>query len=248
MQTACLIIIGNEILSGRTQEKNCAWIAKELNDTGVRLTEVRVIPDDEPTIIQAVNSCRSHFTYIFTTGGIGPTHDDITSAAIAKAFGVKLERNAEAVALLERHYTPENLNPARLKMAEIPAGATLILNPVSAAPGYRIENVYVLAGVPAIMQAMFAGIKYQFRGDAKMLTKTVSAHITEGVIAEKLAAIQNQYPDVEIGSYPLIHQQKLGVSLVARAIDPARLDAAYSAIKALLLTLTPEIAEEDWAA
>jgi len=246
--TACLIVVGNEILSGRTQDQNVAWIAKELNEIGIRLRQVRVIPDDTQIIVDTVGACRHAFTYVFTTGGIGPTHDDITSAAIAQAFGVGLERNREAEAILQRHYGQEKLNAARLKMADIPAGASLILNPVSAAPGFRIENAYVMAGVPAIMQAMFTGFRHELRGGAKMLSKTLSAYITEGVIAERLGAIQEECPDVEIGSYPFMRQHRFGTSLVTRSTDAAKLDAACRRIKDLLLGLTQDVVEEDWAA
>jgi molybdenum cofactor synthesis domain-containing protein len=245
--TACIILIGNEILSGRTQDKNLAWLAKELNEIGIRLAEVRVIPDVTDIIIETVNACRPHFTYVFTTGGIGPTHDDITSDAIAKAFGAKLKLNKEAEAILQRHYGSEKLNAARLKMAYIPAGGALILNPVSAAPGFRIDNVFVMAGVPSIMQAMFADFKHELKGGAKMLSKTLSAYVTEGVIAERLSAIQDQYPNVEIGSYPFMRQHRLGTSLVTRATDADALDAAHRRIKELLLELTQDVVEEDWA-
>ena len=248
MPTACLILIGNEILSGRTQDKNLSWLAKELNDIGVRLAEVRVIADDTQAIIDTVNACRPNFTYIFTTGGIGPTHDDITTDAIAKAFGVPLERHKEAEAILGRHYGKEKLNAARLKMADLPAGAALIANPVSAAPGFRMENVYVMAGVPTIMQAMFEGLKHELKGGKKMLSRTLSAYVTEGVIAERLSAIQSQCPGVEIGSYPFMRQHRLGTSLVARSADMEKLDMACLLMKELLLGETEEVAEEDWAA
>jgi len=246
--TACLIIIGNEILSGRTQDKNVAWIAANLNDAGVRLMEVRIIPDIKQVIIDTVNLCRRQYGYVFTTGGIGPTHDDITSDAISAAFGVKLERHKEATAILENYYGKEQLNAARLKMAEIPVGATLIANPVSAAPGFCIENVYVMAGVPKIMQAMFDSIKHAFKGDTKMFSRTLSAFITEGVIAEKLTLIQNQCPDVEIGSYPFIKNQRLGTSLVSRSTSAEALDKAYALIKTMLLGFTEEVLDEDLAA
>ena len=246
--TACLIIIGNEILSGRTQDKNVAWIAANLNDAGVRLMEVRIIPDIKQVIIDTVNLCRRQYGYVFTTGGIGPTHDDITSDAIAAAFGVKLERHKEATAILENYYGKEQLNAARLKMAEIPVGATLIANPVSAAPGFCIENVYVMAGVPKIMQAMFDSIKHAFKGDTKMFSRTLSAFITEGVIAEKLTAIQSHCPEVEIGSYPFIKNQRLGTSLVSRSISAEALDKAYGLIKSMLLGFTQEVLDEDLAA
>lgn len=245
--TACLIVIGNEILSGRTEDKNIAWIARELNETGIRLAEVRVIPDIEQAIADTVNACRKAFAYVFTTGGIGPTHDDITAASIARAFGRKLERNKEAEALLGRHYG-DQINDARMKMADMPENAMLIPNPVSIAPGFIIENVYVMAGVPMVMRAMFAHIRHGLKGGAKMLSRTISAYITEGQIAEKLSVIQNRHSHVEIGSYPFVRQQKLGTSLVARCTDKMMLDAAYAEIKSLILTLTPEVMEEDLAA
>jgi molybdenum cofactor synthesis domain-containing protein len=246
--TACLIIIGNEILSGRTQDKNIAWIAAQLNETGVKLTEVRVVPDVEATIIATVNECRAKFNYVFTTGGIGPTHDDITSACIAKAFGVALERNAEAEAILERHYTREQLNEARLKMAEIPVGGTLIYNPVSAAPGFHIGNVYVMAGVPRIMQAMFHGIQPSLQGGKKTQSRVVAAYVTEGVIAAELTAIAEKYPQVDIGSYPFIRNQRLGTTLIARSTDDVQLGVVATALKTMLLSYTQEVFEEDLAA
>jgi molybdenum cofactor synthesis domain-containing protein len=245
MTTACVIIIGNEILSGRTQDKNLAWLAKELNQCGVQLREARVIPDIEQTIIETVNVCRQQFTYVFTTGGIGPTHDDITTATIAKAFGVNVENNTEATAILTRHYGQENLNAARLKMAGIPVGATLIYNPVSAAPGFQLGNVYVLPGVPSIMQAMFDNIRHSLKGGTVMLSRTLSAYITEGIIAEKLTAIAAEYEHVDIGSYPFMRQSRLGTSLVARSLNEEALNATYEKIKILLLTFTPDVIEDD---
>lgn len=242
--TACLIVIGNEILSGRTQDKNIAWLGKELNEIGIRLTEVRIIADDKPTIIATVNECRTRYQYVFTTGGIGPTHDDITSDSIAAAFKVPLERNKDAKLLLEKHYPPTDLNEARLKMADIPVGAELILNPVSVAPGFRIENVYVMAGVPRIMNAMFDGIRGSLKGGAKMLSRTLSAYVTEGTLAEQLTRIQQQFPEVEIGSYPFIRNQRLGTSLVIRSTNTDMLEQAYNATQTMLLSLTQEVEEE----
>jgi molybdenum cofactor synthesis domain-containing protein len=239
--TACMIVIGNEVLSGRTADKNLSWIAKELTSIGIRLAEARVIPDVEQAIIDAVNACRPLYTYVFTSGGIGPTHDDITSRAIAHAFGLPLERSKEAEAVLEKHYGRAELNAARLKMADIPKGASLIANPVSAAPGFKIDNVHVMAGVPVIMQAMFDGVKHTLRGGPVVLSRTLSAYITEGVIAEGLSAIQDQYPHVEIGSYPFVRNGRLGTSLVARCSDGQMLDKAASAIQALLKKYTPDI-------
>ena len=166
--TACLIVIGNEVLSGRTRDANLQYLGRELNAIGVRLAEARVIPDDTAVIVTTVNDARARFDYVFTTGGIGPTHDDITSAAVAAAFGVPLERNPEAEARLRRHYEDKDLNAARLTMADIPRGADLIDNPVSQAPGFRLENVYVMAGVPRIAQAMFDGIRHTLKGGARM--------------------------------------------------------------------------------
>lgn len=248
MQTACLIIIGNEILSGRTQDKNLAWLAKSLNDLGIRLMEARVVPDIEEAIVAAVRECRQKYAYLFTTGGIGPTHDDITVAAIAKAFGVKVERNAEAESILEKHYGRDKLTPPRLKMADMPAGAKLVVNAVSGAPGFRIENVFVFAGVPAIMQAMFDAVKPLLKGGTPMLARYVSAFTTESQLAEQLTAIQNRHPQVELGSYPFMKNGRIGVCLAARATDAGLLDAAYAEVKAMLLTLTKEVVEEDLAA
>lgn len=242
---ACLIIIGNEILSGRTQDKNLAWLAAQLNEIGVKLAEVRVIPDVNQTIVDTVNTCRKQFDYIFTTGGIGPTHDDITSQAIADAFGMKLTRHPEAEKILEKHYGLDELNAARLKMADTPEGARLIYNPVSAAPGFVVENVYVMAGVPRIMNAMFEGIKGELRGGAKTLSKILSIYVTEGVLAAGLTDIQNQFPEVEIGSYPFIKNQKLGTSLVSRSTDAAALAQCHQALKRFLLALCPEVEESD---
>ncbi|MDX1975585.1 MAG: competence/damage-inducible protein A [Rickettsiales bacterium] len=241
--TACLIIIGNEILSGRTQDKNIAWLAHELNEAGVKLVEVRVIADSEAAIIATVNECRKQFTYLFTTGGIGPTHDDITSDAIAKAFGLPLALDPKAEAILEKHYGRENLNNARLKMAHVPKGAALIPNPVSAAPGFQVDNVYVMAGVPSIMQAMFDHIRPSLKGGAKTLSRSLSAYVTEGAIADSLTALQQRHPEVEIGSYPFV-RQKLGTSLVVRSTDKAALDATYAELKALVLGFVDEIIEE----
>lgn len=245
--TACLIIIGNEILSGRTQDKNLSWLAAQLNEIGVGLSECRVIPDVEQVIVDTLNACRANFTYVFTTGGIGPTHDDITTAAVAKAFGLPVIRHAQALKALQAHYASQDLNEARLKMADVPEGATLISNPVSAAPGYSVENVYVMAGVPRIMQAMFDGLKSQLKGGAKVHSRTLSAYITEGVIAGALTQVQQHYPDIEIGSYPFMREGRLGTSLVARGSDVARLDKAARAIEDMLTSFDVECFTEQAA-
>jgi molybdenum cofactor synthesis domain-containing protein len=234
MSTACIIIIGNEILSGRTQDINLSWLAKELNTIGVRLREARVVPDVPEAIISAVNALRSQYDYVFTTGGIGPTHDDITSLCIAKAFGVPYERHKEAEAILTQYYPPDKLNEARLKMSDMPRGATLIHNPVSAAPGYFIGNVYVMAGVPSIMRSMFDGIRHLLKGGKPVLSVTVSTYLSEGSIAERLTEIQNEFPDVDIGSYPFVRDGKLGTSLVARHEDEALLMQVEASIKQMV--------------
>jgi molybdenum cofactor synthesis domain-containing protein len=220
---ACLIIIGNEILSGRTKDTNLAWLGEQLNECGVRLFEGRVIPDVEEIIIATVNECRARFDYVFTTGGIGPTHDDITSAAIAKAFGVPLLLHPEAHRLLQAHYTPDQLNEARRKMAYIPEGASLIANPVSSAPGFQMENVFVMAGVPRIMQAMFDDIRPRLKGGAKTQALTLHTNLPEGTYAAALTELQAAFPDIEIGSYPHFRHGRISTSLVARGHDLARL-------------------------
>lgn len=247
MQTpnACLIVIGNEILSGRTQDENIRFIASGLVETGIVLAEVRVIPDITQTIVNTVNECRRSFTYVFTTGGIGPTHDDITSAAIAKAFNVPIGHNPEAVAILEKHYGKDKLNAARLKMAEIPEGAKLIYNPVSAAPGFIMENVYVMAGIPSIMQAMFDSIKGDLKGGPKILSKTLTVYLTEGQLADGMTRIQSHYPEVEIGSYPFIKNGRLGTSMVSRSSNQEKLAACYYELKTFLMEFKSDIEEDN---
>ena len=235
--TACLIIIGNEILSGRTQDANLAIVGKKCDALGIRLTETRVIPDDEEIIITTVNTCRAEFTYVFTTGGIGPTHDDITAAAIARAFNVEVVRNEEAVKALDRYYEPGRLIEARLKMADIPAGARLIDNPVSGAPGFQLENVFVLPGVPSIMEAMFDGLADRLVGGDPILTENILTDLVESVIAKDLEAVQEKYPEVSMGSYPYFRKGKLGVNLVLRATDAARMEAAADELAATILRL-----------
>lgn len=223
---AALLIIGNEILSGRTQDKNLHWLAGQLNTLGIGIGEARIIPDIQDVIVETVNLCRAHYAYVFTTGGIGPTHDDITAASIAKAFGVPLSRHIEAEALLRDHYTAEQINEARMKMADIPEGAELIYNPVSAAPGFCIENVYVMAGIPSIMQAMFSGIKHTLSGGAQVQSLTVTVFASEGTIAGLLGTVQTQFPEIEIGSYPFIRFERLGTSVVMRSPNKTQLEEA----------------------
>ncbi len=239
--TACVIIIGNEILSGRTQDLNLAYIGKRCDELGITLAQARVIEDDEARIIACVNECRSLFTYVFTTGGIGPTHDDITSASIAKAFSRKLIRHPDAVAVMDDYYDTGKLTEARLKMAEVPEGASLIENPVSAAPGFQIENVYVLPGVPMIMQAMFENISDTLQGGEPMLSDSVASNLGESVMAEALAGLQLQYPDVAIGSYPYFKKGKLGVNLVIRSRDAARLAELGGKLERMVVELGGEV-------
>lgn len=225
--TASILIIGNEILSGRTQDSNAMWIATKLAEHGISVTEIRVIPDIEDNIISAVHEMREKVGYLFTTGGIGPTHDDITSGSIAKAFGVPYEINTEAREILLKYYKSESeLTPARMRMAHIPRGAKLIENPVSGAPGFQIENVYVMAGVPRIMQAMLDGILPTMQSGIPILSNTVTCDLPESKIAETLGNIQKQYEMIDIGSYPHYRAGEMGLSLVLRGTDNDNLHLA----------------------
>ena len=235
--TAAIVVIGNEILSGRTKDANLVYLAERLNEVGVRLLEGRIVADQDAAIVQAVNECRAKYDYVFTTGGIGPTHDDITAGSIAHAFGLPLKPHPEAVARLERHYAYGQLNEARLRMALTPEGATLIDNPISAAPGFRIGNVFVLAGVPAIMQAMFESLRHDLVGGAPLRARTYRTNLAEGVMAADLGALQDRYPDVEIGSYPSFGRREAGVRIVMRSTDVARLSAAGVEFVALIEAL-----------
>ncbi|RAU21751.1 competence/damage-inducible protein A [Paramagnetospirillum kuznetsovii] len=237
MATAAILIIGNEILSGRTRDANVAFLGAELAARGITLAEVRIVRDDSDAIVAALNELRRHFTYVFTSGGIGPTHDDITSAAVASAFGVALKRNPEAEACLRTRYAANEMNAARLKMADIPQGATLIDNPVSQAPGFRLDNVFVLAGVPRILQAMFDGIKGGLAGGPPQHSRSITLAAREGDLAEGLAAIQTAHPETEIGSYPSFTEGRSLVTVVARGTDPAMLDNVLAETRALAVRL-----------
>ncbi len=237
MVSACILIIGNEVLSGRTKDANLSFLGNELNELGIQVQEARVIPDIEDVIIGTLNEVRTRFDYVFTTGGIGPTHDDITSACVAKAVGRALIRNPEAVGMLETRYQPEDLNDARLRMANTPEGAILIENPISKAPGYQIENIFVLAGVPSIARAMFDNLKPRLKGGAAVLSKTISTNLGEGVIAGPLGAIQTDFPNLDIGSYPYFKDGQLGVSLVCRSTDMEEIDQCCSAIEEMIDSL-----------
>lgn len=234
-KTACIIIIGNEILTGRTQDANIAYIGKSLMAAGIKLMQARVIPDIESEIIENINSCRAWYDYVFTSGGIGPTHDDITSECVAKAFGLKHVMNKEALARLVKHYGGEEyLNEGRLRMAMMPEGAALIDNPVSTAPGIHVENVYVMAGVPRIMQAMLDGILPKLQGGPPIKSRTVNCFVPESVIASELRKIAETYSDLDIGSYPYFRLGGFGLSLVVRGTDEKRIAAAIEALCALI--------------
>jgi len=233
--TACVLVIGNEVLSGRTADANINYIATELSKLGIRLMECRVIPDLEDEIIDAVNHCRAKFTYVFTTGGIGSTHDDITAKSVAKAFGLGFGTHPEAEQILLAHYGPK-ANDARMRMAMTPAGADLIDNPVSMAPGFCVENVYVMAGVPVIARAMFDGVKGTLAGGKMTVSKTVSTiGISEGMIAVELGQVQDAHPTVDIGSYPFLKTGKFGTNLVVRGENPDRVDAACVDLRAMIV-------------
>lgn len=243
--SACLIIIGNEILSGRTVDANLPYIAQRLGERGIRMAEVRIVPDDEAAIIDAVNACRAKHRYVFTTGGIGPTHDDITAACIAKAFGRRFARNPEAERRLLAYYPPERINEARLKMADMPDGVELIDNPVSVAPGFRIENVYVLAGVPKIMQAMLDGLLPTLEGGAKVRSRAITVYAPEGdVAAAGLGDIQARFPALEIGSYPFFRPEGPGTTIVFRGTEQAEIDAAADALLSLAARIGAQTRED----
>jgi molybdenum cofactor synthesis domain-containing protein len=236
--TACVLIIGNEILSGKTQDTNLQFLGFELAKLGIRLAEGRIVRDEPAAIIRHLNEVRRDFSYVFTTGGIGPTHDDITAECVAQAFGVPLELNDHAVELLRRSGRP--LNEARLKMARIPRGAVLIENAVSAAPGFRIENVFVFAGIPSIARAMFASAIPMLTHGTPILSASVDTYLREGDFADALTAIQNRHPTVEIGSYPFNRDGRLGATLVARGTDRGLLARVVDEIVAAMTALGGE--------
>jgi molybdenum cofactor synthesis domain-containing protein len=221
---AAILIIGNEILSGRTQDTNTATIALWLNSIGVNVQEVRVIPDIENTIINTVNHLRKVNDYVFTTGGIGPTHDDITAQSISKAFGIKYEIHKEAYKILESYYKPGEFNEGRQKMVWMPENANLILNPTSGAPGFNVENIFCLPGVPSILKSMLGGLKNRIVGGDPILSYTISLRTVESEIAKSLTKVQDNNLDVEIGSYPFFQAGKLGVSIVIRSENQSKID------------------------
>ena len=221
---AAILIIGNEILSGRTQDTNTSSLAIWLNSIGVKVNEVRVIPDVEETIVNTLNVLRKENNYVFTTGGIGPTHDDITAQSVAKAFGLEYEIHKEAFKILEAYYKPGEFNEGRQKMIWMPRNADLILNPTSGAPGFSVENVFCLPGVPSIMKSMLGGLKNKIVGGKPILSHTISLRTVESEIANSLTKVQDQNQDVEIGSYPFFHAGKLGVSIVLRSENKSKID------------------------
>ena len=231
---AAIIIIGNEILSGRTQDVNVASISNWLNQLGVSLEEVRIVPDIEKVIIKTVKEMYKKFTYVFTTGGIGPTHDDITSKTISKAFNMSYGYHDVAYKLLEKYYGKKNFTSGRKIMAMMPKQAGLILNPSSGAPGFFVKNVYCLPGVPSILKSMLGGLENKIKGGKKILTKTISARTVESEIAKSLTKVQNKFADIDIGSYPFFKQGRIGVSIVVRSTKKKKIDDCCKEIVSFL--------------
>ena len=232
--TAALIVIGEEILSGRTRDENISYIARYLNGIGIVLQEVRVVRDVEAEIVAAVNELRARYSYVLTTGGIGPTHDDVTTDAIAAAFGVEVAIDPRAVEAMRKGYSELELTPARLRMARIPLGAELVDNPVSRAPGFMLGNVIVMAGIPRIMQVMLDAVGPRLRKGRPMLSRSVRIDAPEGDVATGLARVQSAHPDVQIGTYPFFENKRLGTYVVLRSIDEAKLAAAQEALWILI--------------
>ena len=238
--TACVLVIGNEILSGRTQDVNLQHIAVELGKRGVRVREARVIPDVEDVIVAALNEARASFDYVFTTGGIGPTHDDITADCVAKAFGVPLVTNETIAARIGQRPAPPEIMASRMRMARVPQGAQLIDNLTGGPQGFSKDNVYVMAGIPAVMQAMLATV--ELAGGAVVQSRSVTAYLGESQVADGLTAIQGRYPEVDIGSYPFSRADRYGTTLVIRGTDPDALAAVLDEVKQLIVAAggTPE--------
>ncbi|MGA7673849.1 MAG: molybdopterin-binding protein [Rhizomicrobium sp.] len=232
--TAAVLVIGDEILSGRTQDTNTNTIARFLGALGIDLKEVRVVGDVQDEIVAALNALRARYTYVFTTGGIGPTHDDITADAVAKAFGVGIDYHPEALKILAARIKPEDFNLMRKRMARIPFGASLVKNSVSAAPGFQIENVFVMAGVPKIMQAMLEDVAPRLGRGRVVQTITISARIAEGTIAAALAKLQGEHDTVAIGSYPSYQEGGYGVQLVVRGRDAAQVEKVAQAVAEII--------------
>ena len=242
---ASILIIGNEILSGRTQDTNTSTLAIWLNSIGVNVAEVRVIPDVEDIIVDTLNLLRSRYDYVFTTGGIGPTHDDITAQSVSKAFGIKYEVHKEAFKILEAYYQPGEFNEGRQKMAWMPANANLILNPTSGAPGFNVENVFCLPGVPSILKSMLGGIAHKLIGGEPLISKTINLRTVESEIAKSLSNVQNKNKDVDIGSYPFFRAGRLGVAIVLRSSEQSKIDKCNSEIIKFVKEKKIEIVEKD---
>jgi molybdenum cofactor synthesis domain-containing protein len=243
--TAAVLVIGDEILSGRTKDKNIGYIAEFLTGIGIDLREVRIVPDEEPEIIAAVNALRTRYAYLFTTGGIGPTHDDITAECVAKAFGVALEHHPRAVEIMRERVAQTGgvMNEARMRMTRVPAGATLVLNKISAAPGFWLGNVIVMAGIPSVMQAMLEYVTPQLKTGAKMLSESVQADLREGDIGTELGVIAKAHPDVIIGSYPFMDEKRgANAHVVMRARDPQKLAAVKAEVEAMLARVHAQLA------
>jgi molybdenum cofactor synthesis domain-containing protein len=243
--TAALLVIGDEILSGRTKDKNIGYVAEYLTNIGIDLKEVRVVPDEEPEIVAALNALRARYNYVFTTGGIGPTHDDITADAVAKAFGVPIDYDPRVVEILLARLVQTGgvMNEARMRMARLPAGAELVLNKISAAPGFRIGNVIVMAGIPQVMQAMLEYVTPQLKTGAKMLSETVRADCREGDIGTELGAVAAAHPGVVIGSYPFMDEKRAAnAHVVMRSRDSQKLAAAKAAVEAMLARVQAQLA------
>ena len=233
--TAAALIIGNEILSGRTQDQNLSFLGERLGEMGIRLKEARVVSDDADDIAAALDALRARYDYVFTTGGIGPTHDDITADSVARAFGVGIDYHPEVYTMLKDWFESigQEPNEARMRMARIPDGASLLDNELTLAPGFQIENVFVLAGVPSIARKMFDGARKRLKGGAPMCSRAIRVHVGEGTVAEELGAIQDVFPDIDIGSYPWSKDGAYGTSLVMRGTQPERLDEVFAAVFAM---------------
>jgi molybdenum cofactor synthesis domain-containing protein len=242
--TAALLVIGDEILSGRTKDKNIGFVAEYLTDIGIDLKEVRVVPDEEAEIVAAVNALRARYTYLFTTGGIGPTHDDITADCVARAFGLPLHYHPQALEIMRERVAKTGgvMNEARMRMTRVPEGGELVLNKISGAPGFRIGNVIVMAGIPSVMQAMLEYVTPQLKTGAKMLSESVQADCREGDIGTELGVIAKAHPDVLIGSYPFMDERGANAHVVMRARDPQKLAAVKAEVEAMLARVHGQLA------
>ena len=243
--SAAILIIGNEILSGRTKDTNTSTIAVWLNSIGIKVQEVRVVPDVEEKIVSSINLLRKNFNYVFTTGGIGPTHDDITASSISKAFNLKYEPHKEAMSLLEKYYKPGEFNEGRQKMAWMPSNADLILNPTSGAPGFNVENVFCLPGVPSILKSMIGGIDHKLVGGQPIISQTINLRTVESEISKSLSNVQDNNKDVDIGSYPFFRAGRLGVAIVLRSAEQSKIDKCNLEIIKFVKEKNIEIVKKD---